>query len=68
MQPVSEVEVLIENWDYSAGYTLTFDPADTVTFKMPDYPAHFTVTGSFQGSNGVYDTTFIFRVGDMDSI
>ena len=68
MQPVSEVEVLIENWDYSAGYTLTFDPADTITFKIPDYPAHFTVTGAFQGSNGIYDTTFIFRVGNMDSV
>lgn len=65
---VSEVEVLIESWDRSTGYTVTLAAADSITFEIPDYPAHYTITASFEGSNGVYETTFAFSVGDADSL
>ena len=68
MPLVSNVEVLIESWDYSSSYTVALDAADSITFEVPDYPAHYTITASFQGSNGVYDVTFAFNIGDADSI
>ena len=69
MPMISKAEVLIENWDCSYSYTLTLEPTDdSITFDMPDYPAHYTISASFQGSNGVYDTTFAFNIGDADSI
>lgn len=68
MPLVSNVEVLIESWDYSSSYTVALNAADSITFEVPDYPAHYTITASFQGSNGVYDVTFAFNIGDADSI
>lgn len=69
MPMISKAEVLIENWDCSSSDTLTLEPTeDSITFDMPDYPAHYTISASFQGSNGVYDTTFAFNIGDADSI
>ena len=68
MPLVSDVEVIIESWDYSSSYTVAMDAADSITFEVADYPAHYTITASFQGSNGVYDVTFAFSIGDADSI
>lgn len=68
MPLVSNVEVLVESWDYSSSYTVVLDAADSITFDVPDYPAHYTIAASFQGSNGIYDTTFVFHIGDADSI
>ena len=69
MPVVSAVEVLVETWDHSSNYTLTLEAIDgSITFEVPDYPAHYTITASFQGNNGVYETTFTFNVGDADSI
>ena len=69
MPVVSGVEVLVETWDHSSNYTLTLEAIDGgITFEVPDYPAHYTITASFQGNNGVYETTFTFNVGDADSI
>jgi len=69
MPMISKAEVLIENWDCSYSYTLTLEPTeDSITFGIPDYPAHYTIYASFQGSNGVYDTTFAFNIGDAESI
>ena len=69
MPVVSGVEVLVETWDHSSNYTLTLEAIDgSITFEVPDYPAHYTITASFQGNNGVYETTFTFNVGDADSI
>lgn len=65
---VSDAEVLIESWDYSSSYTITLKAIDSITFEVPDYPAHYKITASFQGSNGVYDVTFAFHIGDTDSI
>lgn len=68
MPLVSPVELLIESWDYKISYTISqTDLSDGFTFEMPNYPAHFTMTASFQGENGVYETTFLFNVGDLDS-
>lgn len=64
----SPAELLIESWDYKTSYTISqTDLGEAFTFEMPDYPAHFTLTATFQGENGVYETTFFFNVGDMDS-
>ncbi len=61
-------ELQIQSWDYKTSYTVSqTDLSEVFTFEMPDYPAHFTVTASFQGENGIYKTTFVFDVGDMDS-
>ncbi len=46
-------------------YTVVLDAADSIAFDVPDYPAHYTITASFQGSNGIYDTTFVFSIGDV---
>lgn len=68
MPLLSKVEVLIEAWDYHSGYTLILDAAEgSITFQVPDYPAHYTITASFEGSNGVYKTSFVFHIGDADS-
>lgn len=68
MTLVSPAELLIESWDYKTSYTITqTDLGNAFAFEMPDYPAHFTLTATFQGENGVYETTFFFNVGDMDS-
>ena len=66
MPVISEIEVLIENWDYSSSKTLVFDAAETIRFAAPDYSAHYTVKAVFQGSNGVYETTFTFHIGGTD--
>ena len=68
MPLISDVEVLIESWDYSSSYTVAMDAADSITFEVADYPAHYTITATFQGSNGIYDVTFVFHIGDTDSI
>lgn len=69
MPVVSGVEVMVETWDYSSSYMLTLEAIDgRITFEVPDYPAHYTITASFKGNNGVYETTFAFNVGDADSI
>ena len=69
MPVVSSVEVMVETWDYSSSYMLTLEAIDgRITFEVPDYPAHYTITASFEGNNGVYETVFIFNVGDADSI
>lgn len=68
MPLVSHAELLIESWDYKTSYTISqTDLGNAFTFEMPAYPAHFTLTATFQGENGVYETTFFFNVGDMDS-
>lgn len=68
MPLISPAELLIESWDYKTSYTISqTDLGDTFTFEMPTYPAHFTLTATFQGENGVYETTFFFNVGDMNS-
>ena len=68
MPLVSPAELLIESWDYKTSYTISQnDLGNAFTFEMPAYPAHFTLTATFQGENGVYETTFFFNVGDMDS-
>lgn len=68
MPLVSPAELLIESWDYKTSYTITqTDLGNAFAFEMPDFPAHFTLTATFQGENGVYKTTFSFNVGDMDS-
>ena len=69
MPLLSKVEVLIESWDYRSAYTLILDATeDSIIFEVPDYPAHYTITASFEGSNGVYETSFIFHIGDADSM
>ncbi|MBR5805451.1 MAG: M56 family metallopeptidase [Oscillospiraceae bacterium] len=68
-QPVSNVEIFIENWDYTSAYSLTFDPqAEEFEFEIPHWPAHYTITASFCESDTVYDTTFQFHIGNADSI
>ena len=68
MPLVSPAELLIESWDYKTSYTISqTDLGDAFAFELPDYPAHFTLTATFQGENGFYETTFFFNVGDMDS-
>lgn len=68
MPLVSPAELLIESWDYKTSYTISqTDLGDAFAFDMPDYPAHFTLTATFQRENGVYETTFFFNVGDMYS-
>lgn len=68
MPLVSPAELLIESWDYKTSYTISqTDLGDAFTFEMPAYPAHFTLTASFQGENGVYGATFFFNVGNLDS-
>ncbi|MBQ6688838.1 MAG: M48 family metalloprotease, partial [Bacteroidales bacterium] len=68
MPLVSPAELLIESWDYKTSYTITqTDLGNAFAFEMPDFPAHFTLTATFQGENGVYETTFFFNVGDMNS-
>ena len=68
MPLVSPAELLIESWDYKTSYTISQnDLGNAFTFEMPAYPAHFTLTATFQGENGVYETTFFFNVGDMNS-
>ena len=69
MPLLSKVEVLIESWDYRSGYTLVLDATEgSITFEVPDYPAHYTITSSFEGTNGVYETSFIFHIGDTDTM
>ena len=69
MPPISAVEVLVESWEYASGYTLTFENvSDSITFDVPEYPAHYTITTSFQGDNGIYHTTFVFHIGTLDNI
>lgn len=68
MPVISEIEVLIENWDCTSSETLVFDAAESISFAVPDYSAHYTVTTTFQGSNGVYETTFTFNVGGIDAM
>jgi len=61
-------ELLIQSWDYETSYTVSHTDLDAdFTFEMPDYPAHFTLTASFIGENDIYEATFFFDVGDMDS-
>ena len=68
-QPVSDVEILIENWDYTSAYSLTFDPqAEDFIFDIPGWPAHYTITASFCKGETVYDTTFQFHIGNADSL
>lgn len=68
MPLLSPAELLIESWDHKNSYTISqTDLGNAFTFKMPTYPAHFTLSATFQGENGVYETTFFFNVGDMNS-
>ena len=67
--PVSNVEIFIENWDYTSGYTLTLAPrSEEFEFETPNWPAHYTITASFSDGETVYDTTFQFHIGSADSI
>ena len=68
MPVISEIEVLIENWDCTSSETLVFDAAESISFAVPDYSAHYTITTTFQGSNGIYETTFTFNVGSIDAM
>ena len=64
MPPVSPVEIRVESWDYETGYTISQTDSDgSIAFDLPAYPAHYTITASFQGADGIYDTTFVFHVG-----
>lgn len=67
--PVSDVEVLVQNWDYTSEYKLAFAPqAETIAFEVPEWPAHYTITASFSNGETIYDTTFQFHIGTADSI
>ena len=65
---IPPLEVLIENWDCTSSETLVFDAAESISFAVPDYSAHYTITTTFQGSNGIYETTFTFNVGSIDAM
>lgn len=41
---------------------------DSITFDMPDYPAHYTIRASFPGNDGIYDAEFVFHAGTPDSM
>lgn len=65
MPLISEVEITVEAWDYDSSYTVTLtELADGLAFELPDFPAHYTITASFRGSNGIYDATFVFHLGN----
>ena len=67
--PVSNVEITVENWDYSSAYTVTYDPgAEEFAFDIPDWPAHYTVSTSFRAEDTIYNTAFRFHIGNADSI
>ena len=67
--PVSDVEVLVQNWDYTSEYRVIFSPqTEPVCFDVPNWPAHYTITASFGTGEVVYDTTFQFHIGNADSM
>ena len=65
---LSDVEVLIESWDYASSCRETLSPQDG-TFKLPvpQYSAHYTIHATFQGqAEADYDAEFHFDIGDRD--
>ena len=62
----SECTVTIEPWNGAQSYTITLDgTSDNLTFDMPDYAAHYIITASLYGSDGVvYDAEYRFDIGD----
>lgn len=69
MPLISKVEVLVETWDYSSSYTTIIEKtSDPISFEVANYPAHYTISASFQGQRGIYDATFSFHIGKADSL
>ena len=66
---LSDVEILIESWDYENSYTETLSQQnDTFKIPLPKYSAHYTIHTVFQGPEGVrYDMEFHFDIGDRGS-
>ncbi len=62
----SECTVTVEPWNGAQSYTITLDgTSDNLTFDMPDYTAHYIITASLYGSDGVvYDAEYRFDIGD----
>ena len=65
---LSDVEFLIESWDYasSCGETLSLQD-DTFKLALPQYSAHYTIHATFQGqAEADYEAEFHFDIGDRD--
>lgn len=59
--------VLVESWDYSDSFTVSQnDLSDGYTMDLPDYPAHYTVSATFQNTDGsAYEAEFRFNIGAL---
>lgn len=66
----SPCSVLVESWDRSESYTVVqTDLTEPFRFKLPGYPAHYTVYASFHGPDKtLYEAEFRFEIGEAGSI
>lgn len=56
--------VLVDAWNGSESYSLDLGIND-LTFDMPDYAAHYTISASLRDADGsVYEAQFKFDIGD----
>lgn len=63
MPLISDVEILAETWEDTSVHTVPLEStSDGITFQVPARPAHYTITASFQGTNGIYEAAFVFHV------
>lgn len=63
MPLISDVEILAETLADTSVHTVPLESAsDGITFQVPARPAHYTITASFQGTNGIYEAAFVFHV------
>lgn len=62
----SPCTVRIESWDRSESYMVVQENLEEpFSFKLPSYPAHYTVYARFEDENGeVYDVEFYFDIGE----
>ena len=68
-QPVSgRCRITVYDWERQENYTEEIESAsDSYPFTLADYPAHYTISADFAGSDGtVYHGEFIFDVGYID--
>lgn len=65
--PLAEpAEILIESWDYKTSYRVKQkDMVETFAFKLPAYPAHYTVYAALDDQKGgIYEAEYRFDIGE----